>query len=172
MKTERDQALLALDTELAALTNSDKLKVLTVANENARTPLILAAMLGDVEGMQVLWNHGAGDLHNTTAARDAGGFTALMHALQFGHASSVAWLITSKPAGPEAMLSESDLQVLVDRGVNVTGILTKATLNIPPAYVGRGSLTWTHPEGTNFTVAPYESNTDPAYSSFYGGPKR
>merc|ERR1719478_1005013 len=145
--------------------------VLTMVNENFRTPLIVATMLGDLPTMRVLWNHGAGRQHQASAARDGGGFTALMHALQLGHRESVAWLIAAPPAGAGASLAPSDVQTLTDRGVSVAGI-PLTVVQIPNAYIGRGSATWTHPGSVNFTVAPYDSNTDPQYASFYGGPAR
>jgi hypothetical protein len=172
METERTAALTALDVELSAMAEEEKLKVLTMPNENARTPLILAAMLGDLDGMQVLWTHGAGNAQYAVAARDSGGFTALMHALQFNHTAVVAWLTAQQPSGAGSTLAPSDAQVLVDRGVNITGVPVKSFLEVPPAYLGRGSVTFTHPSSSDFTVAPYKSNTDPMYSSFYGGPLR
>jgi len=172
MKSERQAALAALDAELDVMMDEEKLGILTVLNENSRTPMILAAMLGDEASMKILWKHGAGKKQHAIAARDAGGYTALMHALQFGHTASVAWLIATAPNGAGATLAPSDKQVLLDRGVDITGIPEKPALEIPPAYLGRGGITFTHPNTSNYTVAPYDSNTDPLYSTFYGGPAR
>jgi hypothetical protein len=148
--TQEDQttALSAIHKELASLSAIERLGLLTHPDQNARTPLMMAAMLGDTLVLDILWKHGA---NSTVAARDVGGFTALMHALELGRSAAALWLTST--AG--ATLAPGDVSSLLDRGVNISGIPV-APLQKAAHYLGRGGVTWSHPISTNFTVAPYK----------------
>jgi hypothetical protein len=125
--------------------------VLSMVDRNGRTPLILAAMIGDVEFLQLLWDHGA-DIYNASVSRDTGGFTALMRGVQLGHSGAVAWLV----GVAEAKLTPSDVATLDSLG-GLGGAAPVAHYNATeaaPAYLGRGGITWTHPDSAHFVTLP------------------
>lgn len=146
---EREVALANLTALLANLSAEESLSAMTMANRNGRTPLIHAAMLGDAAALPVLWQHGASADSGASTSRDAGGFTALMHALRLGHSDVVSWLVGT--AG--AALSPVDAEVLQGLGVDVAGV-PRAALRAAPEYLGRGGLTWVHPSGASFMDHP------------------
>lgn len=144
----QDRALARLSEELANMTEPDRRSVLSLPDKNGRTPLLMAAMMGDVPLLEVLWWSGANATAATTA-RDLEGFTALMQALRFEHTSATAWL-----AGvAKASLSEHDASVLEGLGVDLAGVPV-AQLQLAPEYLGGGGITWTHPSGEDFMIAP------------------
>lgn len=156
-KVDREEALQAIDELLGNLTNvADRLGVLTLPDHNGRTPLLIAATLGDVEALQVLWRHGLVNVSSSASARDTGGFTALMLSLVGGHTETAAWLVNTM----DATLAPSDLAVLQNRGIDVAGIPIEK-FSAAPAYFGRGGLTWTHPKVADFVELPFPDNTDP-----------
>jgi len=145
---EQDQALRNLSQELTNMSAADRQHVLAFPDRNGRPPLILAAMLGDVPLLEVLWQGGAGAV-NTTAARDLDGFTALMHALRLGNDPAASWLV----AQSNASLSAHDASVLEGFGVDLTGV-PLWEFQQAPEYLGNGGLAWTHPSGEDFIDSP------------------
>merc|ERR1712203_571983 len=107
-------ALGNLTFELGNMTAEQSLAAVTMPGRNGRTPLILAAMVGDERVPPLLWQYGAGVGFNASAARDAGGLTPLMHALRLGHGAVVDWLVTQ--AG--AALTPGDAKILTNLGVD------------------------------------------------------
>jgi len=130
------------------MSDVDRRSVVEWPDQNGRTPLIMAAMLGDVPLLDVLWQHGAGAA-NATAARDAEGFTALMHALRLENVDAANWLV----AQSKSTLSTHDAKVLEVYGVDLTGV-PNATFQPVDEYLGGGGLAWTHPSGERFMDSP------------------
>jgi len=133
-----------LTQTLANLSPQEALEAVTMVNRDGRTAFIVAAMVGDVPSMQVVWGY----IHLTTnasTARDVGGYTALMHAVRFNYTAAVAWLVNSA----KATLTASDAQRLEQLMVPTKGLPIGA---LQPAreYLGRGGLTWSHPNGVDF----------------------
>lgn len=146
--SERAQALGNLTLELDNLSEPDRRSALSWPDRNGRTPLIMAAMTGDVPLLEVLWQSGA----NTTeanAARDLEGFTPLMHALRLGHSAAATWLV----AATNASLATADMVVLERFGLDLTGV-PSAPFRPAPEYLGGGGLAWTHPTEESFMDTP------------------
>jgi len=150
----RDAALVDLTVLLDNLTaaNESTLASLTMVDANGRTPLMMAVMMGDLELLDLLALHGAAGV-NASTARDNGGFSAIMHALLLEQEDAVTWLIADG-----ATLTEADIVVLEGRGVDVSGVPPSPSEHlVAPAYLGRGSLSWTHPSGASFQDLPVEN---------------
>ncbi|CAE8621650.1 unnamed protein product [Polarella glacialis] len=146
---QREAALVNLTAFLSSLTAEECLGSLTDLDGNGRTPMILAAMLGDMPLLRALWGACPSMIdgpvaHNASAARDAGGFTSLMHTVLLDRTDATAWLLA---AG--AKLTLGDATALQDHGIDTTGLPIRALFEAP-AYLGRGGLTWTHPLPESF----------------------
>eukprot|EP00930_Biecheleria_cincta_P004503 TRINITY_DN105412_c0_g1_i1.p1 TRINITY_DN105412_c0_g1~~TRINITY_DN105412_c0_g1_i1.p1 ORF type:complete len:577 (-),score=71.86 TRINITY_DN105412_c0_g1_i1:65-1795(-) len=145
----RQAALGNLTELLDQMTEEERNASTTMLDTNGRTPLMLAAMMGDVPLLKLLWVRGGAS--DASAARDADGFTALMLAMLLDSPEAAEWL------GQVGMrLTSADVSVLQDRGVDVPGLQT-GPLEQAPAYLGRGGLSWTHPSGADFQRLPLES---------------
>lgn len=149
-ETMRQAALGNLTELLDSMTAEERNASTTMLDANGRTPLMLAAMMGDVPLLELLWGRGAAS--HASAARDADGFNALMLAMLLDSPEAAEWL---DQVGMH--LTSADVAVLQDRGVDVpdpqTGPLEQA-----PAYLGRGGLSWTHPSVADFQPLPLESS--------------
>lgn len=156
-ETEQAAALVAIGAVLGNASAFERHQALTAVDRNGRTPLIVAGMLGDVPLLEVLWQHSdeGSPVRNAVGAYDAGGFSALMHAVQLGHTAAVVWLVE---AG--ARLSPSDARILSDNGADIDGLLV-AAIDPAPAYLGRGGFPWWHPSGEQFVETPLVGNTNP-----------
>eukprot|EP00931_Biecheleriopsis_adriatica_P091409 TRINITY_DN65293_c0_g1_i1.p1 TRINITY_DN65293_c0_g1~~TRINITY_DN65293_c0_g1_i1.p1 ORF type:complete len:569 (-),score=88.56 TRINITY_DN65293_c0_g1_i1:99-1805(-) len=154
-EVQREEALSNLSILLSSMSPEESLKSLTMPDSNGRTPMLMAAMMGDVELLDLLWQHGVGNDAAASAVRDSGGFTALMHALLLDRTDAVSWLVAKN-----ASLTSADMDILRDRGVELGGIenlTVDAQLEMPAAYLGRGSWTWNHPSAVDFGGLPVSS---------------
>lgn len=146
LPASQDHVLGKLSEMLDGLEAEVVASVLSLPDENGRTPLMRAAMVDDVPLLEVLDANGIGD---TLAARDLGGFTALMHALRFDNQDATQWLVDI--AG--AALYPGDAETMEGLGVDISGI-PMDTAQPSTDFIGGGGLTWTHPSGEDFVDSP------------------
>jgi len=145
----RNEALAELSTLLANMTAEERVSVLTMPDQNGRTPIILAAIIGDMPLVALLWTNGAGAGHRASTMRDAEGFTALMHALRHDNAEVTSWLTIVA----QATLAPADVKVLESMGVDVSGVPVAGPY-AADEHLGRGGLGWLHPSGAGFADWP------------------